>query len=191
MNLQTENNIDFYSILNEIETKTSVLENERCVALRANHTQCTRRRKEKQCFCGTHIKGTPYGTIPNDNNIAGSNTPVNEKIGVFNQEINGINYFLDDNGNIYKTEDVLNNHSSPEIIGTYKIERINNTKVYFCKKSPLATLYGLMLISFSAIFVFEEKLINATLRAVSTAVFASYSLKTFVSTNELMLVIIT
>ena len=37
---------------------------ERCCGLRANGQQCTRRKKEGQDkYCGTHIKGTPHGTI--------------------------------------------------------------------------------------------------------------------------------
>ena len=36
---------------------------EKCNAKRANGTQCTRRKKQDSCYCGTHIKGTPHGTI--------------------------------------------------------------------------------------------------------------------------------
>ena len=34
---------------------------ERCCAKRANGEQCTRRRKDSEMYCGTHIKGTPHG----------------------------------------------------------------------------------------------------------------------------------
>ena len=38
--------------------------NERCCGIRANGQQCTRRKKEGQDkYCGTHIKGTPHGTL--------------------------------------------------------------------------------------------------------------------------------
>ena len=33
---------------------------ERCCAKRANGEQCTRRRKDSEMYCGTHIKGTPW-----------------------------------------------------------------------------------------------------------------------------------
>ena len=35
----------------------------RCCAKRANGEQCTRRKKDDNDFCGTHIKGIPYGKI--------------------------------------------------------------------------------------------------------------------------------
>jgi hypothetical protein len=48
----------------------------KCNACRANGEQCTRRRKtdgkyknEPTNLCGTHIKGTPHGTIENDTTI--------------------------------------------------------------------------------------------------------------------------
>lgn len=119
---------DFYK---KPRSKTAVVDGDRCHALRANRTQCTRRKKENSCFCGTHVKGTPYGIISNDNNVAENMHHINEKISVFNQEINGINYFLDDNGNIYKTEDVLQNIANPEIIGKYYSKQINGVRVYF------------------------------------------------------------
>ena len=36
---------------------------DRCCALRAAGEQCSRRKKEPNDFCGTHIKGTPHGII--------------------------------------------------------------------------------------------------------------------------------
>ena len=43
--------------------KNSVPFHERCCALRANKEQCTRRKKNGDKFCGTHIKGIPHGEI--------------------------------------------------------------------------------------------------------------------------------
>ena len=119
---------DFYK---KPRSKTSVVDVDRCLARRANHTQCTRRKKDNMCFCGTHIKGTPYGVISNSNNHGQENFHSSEKISVFNQEINGINYFLDDHGNIYKTEDILKNEPKPEIIGKYHTKQIGTSTVYF------------------------------------------------------------
>tara|TARA_B100000282_G_C31733669_1_gene492294 strand:+ start:1800 stop:2057 length:258 start_codon:yes stop_codon:yes gene_type:complete len=36
---------------------------EKCQAKRSNGIQCTRRKKQDSCYCGTHIKGTPHGTV--------------------------------------------------------------------------------------------------------------------------------
>tara|TARA_B100001093_G_C26717336_1_gene966255 strand:- start:282 stop:800 length:519 start_codon:yes stop_codon:yes gene_type:complete len=87
----------------------------RCCARRANGEQCTRRKKDGQEFCGTHVKGTPYGKIQNNN----LNTEISKKIEVWVQEINGIQYFIDKNENIYLHEDILNNKINPSIIGKY------------------------------------------------------------------------
>ena len=41
------------------------------------------------------------------------------KIEVFVQEIQGINYYIDKNGNVYKTEDIVSNSKNPLIIAKY------------------------------------------------------------------------
>ena len=41
---------------------------DRCCAKRANNDQCTRKRRDGSLFCGTHVKGTPHGTIDNVSN---------------------------------------------------------------------------------------------------------------------------
>ena len=43
--------------------KTVIPNYERCCALKLNGDQCTRKNKDKQNFCGTHIKGLPYGKV--------------------------------------------------------------------------------------------------------------------------------
>lgn len=63
---------------------------ERCRALRANCEQCTRRKKEGEDFCGTHIKGTPHGVITNI-----KSEPTQKKIQIWAEEINGIIRHLD------------------------------------------------------------------------------------------------
>ena len=46
-----------------VRIKTVIPSYERCCALKLNGDQCTRKNKEKQNFCGTHIKGLPYGKV--------------------------------------------------------------------------------------------------------------------------------
>ena len=36
---------------------------ERCMAQRSNSEQCTRRKKDGEMYCGTHVKGTPHGHV--------------------------------------------------------------------------------------------------------------------------------
>jgi len=89
---------------------------DRCCAKRASNEQCTRKKKTGIEYCGTHIKGTPHGIVlQNDENIQTTN-----KIEVWAQEIQGIIYFIDDNENVYRTEDIAANICNPKIIAKYK-----------------------------------------------------------------------
>lgn len=96
--------------------KNIVPHNIRCRAKRANCEQCTRRRLDGQEFCGTHIKGTPHGII--DPTVETSE--VSKKIEIWVEEIMGINYYIDDENNVYNHEDILSNKSSPAIIAKWK-----------------------------------------------------------------------
>ena len=88
---------------------------ERCIAKRANGEQCTRRRREGATFCGTHAKGTPHGTI----NMDSVETPL-QKVNVWLEEIAGINYYIDDKGNVYNPQDVYQNKINPRKIHKYE-----------------------------------------------------------------------
>jgi hypothetical protein len=88
---------------------------ERCIAKRANNDQCTRRNKNGTNFCGTHTKGTPHGIINgniNKNDI--------KKVQVFTTDINGIIYYIDEDCNVYNTEDVFHNKEYPSVIAKCK-----------------------------------------------------------------------
>ena len=105
--------------------KNIVPQNERCCACRANGEQCTRRKQDGLNFCGTHYKGIPHGTIESYQEIEKITT---QKIEVIIKEINGIHYYIDNNNNIYKTEEVLSGKTDPSIIGKYIID--NNGQYY-------------------------------------------------------------
>jgi len=87
----------------------------RCCAKRANGEQCTRRKRDESDFCGTHIKGTPYGKIESN----GVKMILAKKKDIWVQDIKGINYFIDSDNNIYDHEDVLANKHNPKILTTY------------------------------------------------------------------------
>ena len=89
---------------------------ERCKAKRANGEQCTRRRRENNTLCGTHIKGVPHGIM----DIKNENIHI-DKINVWIQEINGINYYIDNKNNIYDPQDVYQNKINPRCIHKYKM----------------------------------------------------------------------
>lgn len=84
----------------------------RCNAKRANGEQCTRRRKDKCEFCGTHSKGTPHGLVQTSE----TSDDATQKIEVVAEEICGIVYYIDKFNNVYKTEDIMEGKQNPAII---------------------------------------------------------------------------
>lgn len=94
--------------------KNVVPQFDRCSARRASGEQCTRRRKDGSEYCGTHVKGTPHGEVEGQ-----QVQQVVTKVEVFLQEIQGINYYIDKENNVYKTEDILSNSKNPQIVAHY------------------------------------------------------------------------
>ena len=94
--------------------KNVVPQFDRCSAKRASGEQCTRRRKEGSEYCGTHVKGTPHGEVEGH-----PQQQQTTKIEVFLQEIHGINYYIDKECNVYKTEDIISNSKNPQIVAHY------------------------------------------------------------------------
>lgn len=89
-----------------------------CVAYRAAGTQCTRRRKnDEQHLCGTHLKGTPHGVMNTDE----VEPKIAMKKEVWVQEIKGINYYIDENKNVYRPEDIIANKTSPAVIALWAL----------------------------------------------------------------------
>lgn len=91
---------------------TGVSMGERCIAKKANGEQCSRKKRCNCDFCGTHDKYQPHGII----------TPMSiektlKKCSITIVDVNGINYYMDDNKNIYNTCDILTNSMNPTIIG--------------------------------------------------------------------------
>lgn len=96
--------------------KNSIPSMNRCNAKRCNGEQCTRRRKDKSEFCGTHIKGTPHGLIHLDN----INSSSIQRVEVFIVNMSGIVYYIDHFGNVYSTEDILVGKENPQIVAKYE-----------------------------------------------------------------------
>jgi len=91
---------------------------ERCSAKRANGEQCTRRKKDGETYCGTHIKGTPHSIV--DEVECETPTTKNVKVDIWAQDIKGIIYYIDKAGNVYDTEDIMKIDKYPKrIIAKY------------------------------------------------------------------------
>jgi hypothetical protein len=96
---------------------------ELCTAKIANGVQCTRRKQnEESQFCGTHIKGQPYGV----ETIVDNTTQQTKKIEIWVQEIKGINYYIDSTNNVYKPEDIISNIVNPAVIAKWALNSTNN-----------------------------------------------------------------
>ena len=80
--------------------------------------QCTRRKKEDNALCGTHVKGLPHGVVSPDSEAT---TKAITKIEIWHQEIKGIIYYIDMNNNVYKPEDIISNKPSPAIIAKWAL----------------------------------------------------------------------
>lgn len=129
----SDNNIDLNKLLTfiyEYKTLSLTKENlqkrkrvknfvpiyERCCAKRANDEQCTRRKKASSQYCGTHLKGTPHGIFETCSSI----NVTKQKVNVWAQDIKGIIYYIDNNNNVYQTEEVVNNMENPRVIAKYQ-----------------------------------------------------------------------
>ena len=109
-----------FSLESEDFTKRKRVKNkiplsDRCCAKRGAGGQWTVRKKnDLDNYCGTHIKGTPHGTM---------NVIVSDLVGikreVWVEEIGGIMYYLDTNNNVYSTEDIMSNRTNPKIIAKW------------------------------------------------------------------------
>ena len=77
-----------------------------CCALCQNKKRCTYNKKPGSNFCGNHEKLQPYGTY----------SEYFGQVLVHVQEKNGIPTFQDKAGNVYITEDIVNNEPFPRVL---------------------------------------------------------------------------
>ena len=99
--------------------KTALPIDERCCSKRADQEQCTRKKRPGFDYCGTHLKTKMSKSNTESVAITESKT---HQVEVIAQDIQGIVYFLDKAGNVYKTEDIMSNKPNPEIIATYIVK---------------------------------------------------------------------
>ncbi len=106
--------------------KNTIPLEDRCCAYRANMQQCSRRKLDDNMYCGTHLKGQPHGIISDVHHHQQKKT-----ISVWSEDIKGILYYIDSNGKVYDTEDILTNKANPKVIAKYeKSLDINGVPVY-------------------------------------------------------------
>lgn len=97
--------------------KNNVPDYNRCIAMKCNGERCSRKQKTSETqFCGTHVKGSPHGTI-SDAEKQTKKTQIN----LWLQEVNGIHLYIDEYNNVYKTTDIRNSVNPPKITSKYGI----------------------------------------------------------------------
>ncbi len=95
---------------------------QQCRALSAGGRRCTRRvnKASDAGLCGTHMRGTPHGTLAGEaTGVTDKATPSVSKIEVRVQEVCGINYYVDDAGNVYDPRDVVGRRPQPRVVGRW------------------------------------------------------------------------
>lgn len=98
------------------KTKTPLELKNRCVAKLSNGGQCSRQSLKDGTLCGSHVSIQPYGMISTSEIKDGKEIISHE---VFAVEIQGLVYYIDHLGNVFRTEDILLNAVNPAIIAKY------------------------------------------------------------------------
>jgi hypothetical protein len=101
--------------------KPPVTQENRCMAKLSNGGQCSRQRLKEGQLCGSHNKVQPYGLVSLCPNILAKHAKEQNMISheVFAVEIQGLVFYIDHEGNVFRTEDVLNDIPNPSIIAKY------------------------------------------------------------------------
>ena len=105
---------------------------EKCIAKRANGEQCSRRKKTDSEYCGTHTKARPHGIIilPEETSSNAESSIVKKEIEVWLEDINGIQYWINDSGTVYDHDDIKENKENPRVIAHYEKSVVNGEEVY-------------------------------------------------------------
>lgn len=88
----------------------------RCIAKCGKGEQCTRRRQADSSYCGTHTKGTPHGVVDADTSPA----MVTKKLTTWLEDINGIQYYIDEDNNVYNHQDIIEGKTNPRVVGKWR-----------------------------------------------------------------------
>lgn len=101
--------------------KPPVTQENRCMAKLSNGGQCSRQRLKEGQLCGSHNKVQPYGLVSLCPIILAKHAKEQDMVSheVFAVEIQGLVYYIDQNGNVFRTEDVLNDVPNPTVIAQY------------------------------------------------------------------------
>lgn len=87
----------------------------RCVAKCGKGERCSRRKQEDSMFCGTHLKGSPWGIVAPDNEPS----LVSRKLPIWLEDFNGIQYYIDEEGRVYDHHDIIEGIANPRVVAKW------------------------------------------------------------------------
>ena len=90
-----------------------------CIAKISQGVQCSRKHKKDNVYCGTHIKRQPTGVVIEP--VTPTNPKLTKKVDIWVQLIRGINYYIDENNNVYDPEHILSLIQNPSVIYKWKL----------------------------------------------------------------------
>jgi hypothetical protein len=119
-----------FEVQEERKNNNIVRQGERCIGIRTNGRPCSRRRKKNSQYCGTHTQ--PLDTTENTQDCDDGHDVDDDshhlkvsKSSITNidlnaEEVQGIVYYIDKDGNVYHPEDVMKQTEAPRIIARVK-----------------------------------------------------------------------
>ena len=90
-----------------------------CIAKISQGVRCSRKHKKDNVYCGTHIKRQPTGVF--EEIVKPSRVKLEKKVDIWVQLIRGINYYIDENNNVYNPEHILSLNKNPSVIYKWKL----------------------------------------------------------------------
>lgn len=106
-------------------TTAPLTDAERCISIRKQGDRCTRKRVQNSCYCGTHQyiqqrkkekKQDKKEEEPEPGTETGTETEIRNTKEVVAHDIQGIIYYIDEDLNVYDTDDIFKNVVNPRII---------------------------------------------------------------------------
>ena len=98
-----------------------------CIAKISQGIRCSRKHKKGNVYCGTHIKRQPTGVF--EETVKPSRIKMEKKVDIWVQLIRGINYYIDENNNVYNPEHILSLNKNPSVIYKWKLNDASDYEI--------------------------------------------------------------
>ena len=100
-------------------TLSDITNSDICIAKISQGIRCSRKHKKGNVYCGTHIKRQPTGVF--EEVVRPVRVKMEKKVDIWVQLIRGINYYIDENNNVYNPEHILSLNKNPSVIYKWKL----------------------------------------------------------------------